>query len=424
MSTSKGIYFGARNIVKPGAYAVVNASAMVPNRLGAANTIAVIGQATGGKPQTFVKINSPGEAASQLRSGVLLDVINNMYNPSNEVPGAGEILYYRLNLAVQASLTLKDSSPANCMTLTSKDYGVWTNQIRVSIASGSISGKKVTINNVLDTVNFETGDNLGNAFSIQYTGSAFSCRMSIARTGDVATSLIIQTQATGSGDPWVNVVSVDLTNASLSNMGMLTKYLSGLQGFVVSILGDANEPVGDLDAVSNQDVKGSVYTATANIGAIAYWINTHSLLVTASRVPSAVNAPANTSYAFLSGGNEGAAPTNNDWQSALNSLLTQECSFVFVCSESSAIHAMALAHCNFASDVKTRKERVCILGGARGESVAQVQARAQALAGARAVLCYPGVNQIDLISGDVVNRSPMYTAALVCGMAGGIRIRC
>ena len=59
MSTSKGIYFGARNIVKPGAYAVVNASAMVPNRLGAANTIAVIGQATGGKPQTFVKINSP-----------------------------------------------------------------------------------------------------------------------------------------------------------------------------------------------------------------------------------------------------------------------------------------------------------------------------------------------------------------------------
>lgn len=419
--SNKGIYFGARNIVKPGAYAVVNASAMVPNRLGAANTIAVIGQAMGGKPRTFVTINSPAEAASQLRSGVLLDVINNMYNPSNEVPGAGEILYYRLNLAVQGTVSLKDSVPANVITLTAKDYGVWTNQIRVKIASGSISGKQITINNVLDNVNFEMGDNLGSAFGIQYVGSAFACRMSIVKTGDVATSLTIQTQATGSGDPWVTMTSVDLTNSSLSTMGMLVQFLAGLQSIVVSILGDPNEPVGDLDAVSNQDVKASTYVATANIGAIVYWVNTHSTLVTAARVASAVNAPANVAYTFLSGGSEGSAPNNNDWQAALNSLLSFDCNLVFVCSEASAIHAMALAHCNAASDVKARKERICILGGARAETVAQVEARAQALAGARSVLCYPGVNQIDLASGNIVNRSPMYTAALVCGMAAGVR---
>ena len=524
---NKGIYFGARNILKPGVYGVINASEMVPNRLGAANTIAVIGQATGGKPRTFLPIGTPSEASSQLRGGVLLDVLNNMYNPSNEVPGAGDVLYYRLNLAIQAALGLPDQvttpgtvtptpsasggtlatgayfvkvsalngageslpsvetssisvtgptgsialawaavpgatgykvyvtnagtgtenisfqtvtnaytvttltggvagAPLSAATLsvinfTALDYGVWTNQIRVKIAAGSITGKKITINNVLDTVNFENGDNLGNAFSLQYTGSLYACRLSITKTGDVATTLLIQTQAASGSDPWVTMTTLDLTNASVATMGMLTQYLAGLQSVTVTILGDPNEPVGDLDAVTTQDIKTAVYTATANIGAIVYWVNSQSLLVSAARATGAVNVPSNVSYTFLLGGSEGAVPTNSDWQAALDALLSIECNLVFVCSESAAIHAMALAHCNAASDVKARKERLCVLGGARGESVAQVVARAQGLAGARSVLCYPGVNQIDLISGNIVNRSPMYTAALVCGMAGGIR---
>ncbi|MDO8357317.1 MAG: phage tail sheath subtilisin-like domain-containing protein [Nitrospirota bacterium] len=418
---SKGIYFGARSIVKPGAYSVVNASEMVPNRLGAANTIAVIGQATGGKPRTFTKVGSPADAASQLRSGVLLDVMNNMYDPSNEVPGAGDVLYYRLNLAVQAALSVLDAGAVAVLNLTAKDYGVHTNQIRTKIEAGSISGKKITINDVLDTVNYEMGDNLGNAFSLQYTGALFACRLSITKTGDVATALLLQTQAASGADPWVTMASVDLTNSSLATMGMLTRYLAGLQSMTVTILGDSNEPVGDLDAVSNQNVKSAAYTATANIGAIVNWVNRNSQLMTAARVASAVNVPANVGYTFMTGGSEGAAPSNSDWQAALDALLSVECNLVFVCSESAAIHAMALSHCNTASDVKARKERMCFVGGARGETVSQVVTRAQGLAGARSVLCYPGVNQIDLLSGNIVNRSSLYTAALVCGMAGGIR---
>lgn len=416
----KGIYFGGRKIVKPGAYALVNANAMTPNRPGAANTIGVIGTALGGVPQTIKTINSPIEADQQLRGGTLLDVIRLMYDPSPEVPGAGEIKYYRLNLATQSQLNLQDATPSNVILVKSRDYGVWTQQIRIKVEAGTTAGKKVSINDVQVPAVVEVGDNLGPAFKIQYVGSLFAARMTITKTGDNATQLKIQTQATGGGDPWVDLVTVDLTNPALDTLGKLVSYLDSIADVTCTLAGDQNEPVADLDAVSNQDVKTALYTATANIGAIVYWINSTSQLCTASRVASAVNAPANVAYTFLAGGSEGAAPSNNDWQAAINAFATEDISFLFVCSDSETIHAMALAHCTAQSDVKTRKERVTILGGAANETVDQVIARAQALADKRSVLCYPGIKRRNLTTGTLDTLSPMYGAALVCGMAAGV----
>lgn len=414
----KGIVFGGRNIVKPGSFALVNADAMVPVRVGAANTIGVIGIATGGVPRTITPVLSPIDARAALRSGILADVIDIMYDPSPDLPGAGDVHFYRLNAAIQSVLTLQDISSNNVITLTSEDYGVWTNQLRAKIESGSVSGKKITLNNVLTTV-YESQDNLGNAFSIHYVGPKFASQMIITKTSDVATLLQLQTKANGSGDPWVTEVTQDLTVSALATLGQLVAFLNGLGNFVTIAAGDSLMPTAYLDAVAGQDIKSATFTTTALIGSIVNWVNNVSMLFTAARVPGATAAPANLAFTFAQGGSEGAVPSNSDWQAALDAFAQDDVSFMFVASEDSAVHAMAIAHCDAQSDVKTRRERMTILGGSYGESVTQVLARAGAIADKRATVCYPGMLRQNVFTGLIDRLSPMYVAAAVTGMAGG-----
>lgn len=416
---AKGIYFGGRQILKPGVYADVDAGAMVPVRLGAANTIGVIGTSTGGVPRQITPIHSAVDARDILRSGQLVNILDLMYDPSPDVPGAGEVHFYRLNLAVQSALTLQDVSSNSVLTLTSRDYGVWTNQIRAKIESGSVTGKKITLNNVLNTI-YEIGDNLGQAFSIQYVGAKFAAQMIITKTGDAATQIQLQTKANGSGDPWVSEVTQSLSVSSLTTLGQLIAFLNGLGDFVTVGVGDSQMPTAYLDAVAGQDVKSAPYTTSALLGSIIHWVNSSSALATAARVTSATTAPTNSSFTFLQGGSEGGVPSNGDWQAALDAFAQDDVSLMFVCSEDAAIHAMVAAHCQQQSDVKARRERITLVGGSYGETVAQVVARAGALASRRVAVCYPGIKRINLTTGLVDQLSPMYLAAIVTGMCGGL----
>ena len=89
----KGIYFRNTGILKPGVYSNVDASAMLPNRLGPANTIGVIGQAQGGQPMTSLTFTSPIDAMAVLRGGDLMTALEFMYDPSGDplVGGASTV---------------------------------------------------------------------------------------------------------------------------------------------------------------------------------------------------------------------------------------------------------------------------------------------------------------------------------------------
>jgi len=415
----KGIYFDGRTILKPGVYSKINADAMVPNRPGAVNTVGVIGTSLGGAPRAVTDISSPEEARQQLRGGVLRSVIELMYDPSGDEQGAGRIKYYRLNQAVHAQLNLQEAGLNNVLLLKASDAGSWTNQIRVKVETGTLSGKKITINDVLNTDVFEVGDNLGEVFAIQYVGSKFDAQVVVVKSGDIATILRLQTKATGSGDPWVTELELDLTMASLSTVGLLASYLDALSDFTCTIKGDAAMPSASIDAQAGIACKSAAYTHVAAIGAIVQWVNTNSQLVTASRVPGAVLVPVNIPYTFLAGGSEGAAVTNNDWQAALDAFTTHEVNLMFVCSEDATIHAMLAAHCKVESGVTRRHERQAVVGGAANETVAQAYARAQALNQYHVDVVYPGVKRRNLLTGVVDALSPMYAAAIVCGIAAG-----
>lgn len=184
-------YFNGQTITEPGVYSTSNIAALNPLTLGALNKIALVGISLGGKPNTDLKFTDPSVAKAVLKGGDLLNAANGAWKQ-----GATEIHCIRVDPATQASLSVKDVGGTVVGTFTSLDYGNWTNNIQVSIASGSTSGKMVQIkyypNNVI-----ETGDNLGNAFSIQYDGNGSAATLTITDSLNAPTGLTATPSTTG-----------------------------------------------------------------------------------------------------------------------------------------------------------------------------------------------------------------------------------
>ena len=115
---------------------------MYARGLGGGNTLALIGEATGGQPGVVQWFTDPAYAKTILRGGSLLQAVQRAYDPSAEVSGAYLVGAIRVNPAVQARLTLTDSTFGPLVVLTSLDYGVWNNQVKVRMENASTSGKE------------------------------------------------------------------------------------------------------------------------------------------------------------------------------------------------------------------------------------------------------------------------------------------
>ncbi len=153
-----GIYFDGRRLIRPQAVSKIDDSAMYGRGLGGANTLAVLGEATGGEPNKVYYFTDPSYAKTIFRSGNLLTAIQRAYDPSNETPGAYTVAAIRVNPALQSKLSFTDATGNPLIRLTSVDYGVWNNQIRGRVETGTSSGtKKVTFSYGAD---YDQGDNI------------------------------------------------------------------------------------------------------------------------------------------------------------------------------------------------------------------------------------------------------------------------
>jgi len=410
----RGIYFNGRGIVQPGAYAKINAASMVPNRPGAQNTVGVIGEASGGEPRTVLSFTSPVEARSVLRGGTLLDLIELMFSAGPDSAGPQRVEAYRVDNnsaaapAVQAVATLDAK-----LTITARDYGDWTNLLSVAVAPGTAAGKKILIRNQ-DTNQIETGDDLGPAFTIQYTGTGSACTMDIA--GAVGAATTLTTTATA-GLP-TDDLSIDLTQ--FPTLQTLVDHINGQTVYTCTADGDALLPTTGLDLVAAQDVKTAPYAAQAALESIIHWMDQESQFVTATRIGVMVDAPLDQDYQALTGGTNGGVPAVADWQTAIDAFSTVHINFLLPGSSDAAVHQMALSHVETMSSVTERKPRMLFCGGAAGETPAQAISRGQALASKIAVLAYPGVQRRNLMTGSLDTLSPVYHAALLCGLAAGM----
>jgi len=136
----KGIYFNGKRYLRPQAISRIDDTGMYGRGLSGGNTIAIIGEATGGDPKKVLWFTDPSYAKSIFRSGNLLTAIQRAYDPSTE-GGAYLMAAIRVNPALQSSLNLKDTSGHNLITLTSVDYGAWNNQIKARVETGSKAGE-------------------------------------------------------------------------------------------------------------------------------------------------------------------------------------------------------------------------------------------------------------------------------------------
>lgn len=167
MATS--IFFLGRTIRTPGSYSRVDATGLEQPGLGAAGIVAIIGDAEGGRPANtmnrpaeFIRLNNPQQVRDTFRSGDLREAAAMAFEPSNDpniTAGAAQVIAMKVNPSTQSTATLDNASGA-IINLTSEDYGAFTEQINISLATASagLTGYLVTVR-FEDTI--ETADGVG-----------------------------------------------------------------------------------------------------------------------------------------------------------------------------------------------------------------------------------------------------------------------
>ena len=399
------VFFNGRLWVTPATMSVVDDSAMANQNLSVGNVVAFIGRSAGGKPNTALSFGSPSEAEAALVSGELLDAVKKAFSPSTQTGGPAKVVAIRVNPAVQASLALADASSNPVINLSSTDYGLYTNQIKVKVETGSVTGKKLTtqLGNA-----YYTQDNVArNAFSVQYTGASASAVMSI--TG----STITLQAPSGS-----TVATIDLN--SFPTVQQVVDRINATTGFTAAVLdGNGNAAsLNGLDYVTTQDVKTALYTATANLQAVVDWFNGQGEgFVTATRATNVGTVPANVPWTYLSGGSDGVV-TNNEWGNAFTTLQSSDVQWITPLSGDPAIAAMADAHVQFMSG-QARQERRAICGTVAGTTDTDAVTAAKAINSDRTSLVHLGYYDYNA-AGALTLYPPYMTAALVAAMFSGV----
>lgn len=397
------VFFNGRLWVTPATMSVVDDSAMFNRNLSVGNRLAIVGRAEGGKPHTALVFGNTAEAKAVLRSDEAVKAVERAFDPSAQTGGPAEVVFIRVNPAQQASLVLKDGSAADVIKLTSADYGLYTNQIKVKIESGTNIGKKLTTQ--LGNAYFSADDVHRNAFSVEYVGSEAAATITVS-----GTSIVLEVDGS-------TVDSIDLN--IYDTVQKVVDRINTVADFQASVLdGNGDRPaLNGLDHVSAQDVKTAAYTVTAHLQAIVDWFNSQAEgFVTAERQSGAGAVPANIDFTYLSGGSDGSV-TNSEWADAFAVLQEVDVQWVVPLSSDAAIHAMADSHCAFMSTIG-RMERRCIVGTALATSDDDALDAAKALNSDRTSLTHLGVYDYDA-SGALKLYPPYIAAAAVAGGFAG-----
>lgn len=409
MPRNIGVNFNGKLIIHPGAWSRINASALNTTGASTSRKIIFVGTSEGGMPNKLYWFNNYSDAKTILRNGDLLQAGQLAWNPSGDGIGASTIGFIRVQTgALPASLTQGN------MTITSKDYGAWTNNIQVQMTNGTLAGsKKIMVYQWKDNVT-ETFDNLGNIFTIQYTGTQAYAAMTITQTAGKATNLTVNVGASqATATP---VLNYTLGQGQWNDIFALVNDINQHAGFTATVVptGDKNGTTTDmLDAVTNQDIKTAPYTATALQADIQNQINARSNYINVSF--GSGTFPTNFPYTYLSGGTDGTTPTS--WLSFYDPLVRNAGAYLLVpLTVDPSLQAEAN---NFISSLE--QDRTYMLGifaSDVNDTVDQAIGRAVTLNSYRAVVTYPAV-QITDSNNNLISLPGYMTAALIAGRIAG-----
>lgn len=169
--------------LQPGGYSVLDVSALQASApIDGAPVVAVLGDSEGGKPNTALSFQTAGLLHSTLRSGPLYDTAR-----AALIGGASTVICVRCGAPTQATKALAGAT-GTPVTLTSIGYGVWTDQIKVTVAANNsvtisyTDALGVTYNEVYAVGTSATAQNVADAINGKTPGFAKSQYVTAAVT--------------------------------------------------------------------------------------------------------------------------------------------------------------------------------------------------------------------------------------------------
>jgi hypothetical protein len=318
----------------------------------------------------------------------------------------------RVNDAEQGSVDLVDGSSNTMITLTSLDYGLYVNQIKVKMEAGTNYGKKLTVqyksepDEVFDDIRRQS-------FTIEYTSGA--CTMTIVNN---SASKTLTTSVGG--------LSITLTD--YPTVGDLAAYINDQTGFECTpIAGQEDASSSELDAVSAQDINTSAYTAESTFQGIIDTVNAGSARISAAAANAANDRviPENLALSYLTGGEEGTY-TATEWTAALLALEAENIQFISTPDSDPSVHASIKSHCESMSGVTGRKERQFLVGapwktGTLTTEISTATGAAIALNSKFGLYAFNGGTQYN-VDGELANYGGSYAACMLMGMKCALAI--
>lgn len=400
-----GVNFNGRRIVHPGAYGLIDESAMVVSSDGSTNIPIVIGTADAGKSGEVLWFTSADAARETLKGGDLPLALEMMFSPSPEGGGGAS----RVGVVV-ANKTVAATATVGGLKFTSTEYGEGGNRVQVKLEDGTLPGSKKFTAYKWDTQTMDAYDNIGPVLTLVYNGDAAIAQLDITVTDGKATKL--ETKVGPDAENLQVDLQLDLTNERFATIENVAQYLNSVSDYAASYTDVRSIELSSsaLDAVSAQDIKSRVYL-TALEGDLVNRINEFAQLVNVE-VSGKVS---NFDYTYLTGGAKGNAPTS--WSEYFDLVKKQYSDILVVLTSSESIHAEALAH---VQQMENRNQRqMLFVGGDRGETVERAKERASLLNSSRCVLAYPGIYHKAYYLGE--RELPAYfTAAMIAGRVAGV----
>lgn len=142
----------------------VNSDSLSSATAGSEKAVVLFGSAEGGEPGTLYRLSNLPQARNIFAGGELLDAIELAWTPSNTQSGAGIIYAMRVDSAKQATLKVQG------LNIESKQYGTIANQVAVSLKQDPTTSAYTFTVTDARTGKTETYENLGDLFTITYTG--------------------------------------------------------------------------------------------------------------------------------------------------------------------------------------------------------------------------------------------------------------
>ena len=386
--------FPRKPIQRPHTSVEVDTSGIGGSASASEKVLCLIGKADGGEPDTVYELRNYAQAKRVFRNGELLDAIELAWG-SNPQYTAGKILAMRIEDAKPAVLE------SGGLRVISELYGNDANNIQVALEKNTLNDSlrlRLIFEN--DRIN-TTFDNLGNIFTIRYTGDESTGSFSVEKDEETgkATKLVLKA---GSQE----VKSYDLNGGAYSYTNEIIQDINQLPDFEAKLspYGDKNIESKELDEAQDVDVKdkakyvksifGDIQKQTAYNGLVRFEqveaeqsppedvqveAREEDATVTAT---SAVKAIEPFALTKLSGGTNGEPPTS--WAHKLEKFAHEGGYYVVPLSDKQSVHA-EVAH--FVKERSDAGEPMrAIVGGGINESKEQLFGRQASLSNPRVSL--------------------------------------